>query len=143
MMSSSLSKWWILIFLLLCLLFFWLSRYFFSPWLPRNDLEFSWNYQSFEQLSWTIFSSDKLTVLSFYAPRCPSCRKTHLNILSQTSAIPSGLQILNVDYDNSKDLRKKYWVTTQHTFVLIDNEWNMIKKWNWLDTLDDIIKFVQ
>jgi hypothetical protein len=35
-----------------------------------------------------------------------------------------------VDYDNSKDLQKKYGVTYQHTFVQIDENGEALSKWN-------------
>jgi hypothetical protein len=40
-------------------------------------------------------------------------------------------------------LKVKYGVTSQHTFVLVDAQWNMIKKANWISTLDDITAFVK
>ena len=50
------------------------------------------------------------------------------NLLDST--ISNDLTILKVDYDSNPDLKKKYLVTYQHTFVQIDNKWNMIKKWS-------------
>lgn len=112
-----------------------------SKWPSRNELVFAGNYQSFETLSWTI-NSDKITVLNFYAPRCPSCRTAHSNILDEANQLPENLQILNIDYDSNKNLREKYWVTSQHTFVLIDRNSNKIRSIQWLNHVSEIIKFV-
>lgn len=55
------------------------------------------------------------TILFFYAPWCSECRAFEQAIKS--SAIPAGVQILKVDYDKRQDLRQKYGVRTQSTFV--------------------------
>ena len=142
MSKFSLSKSTLITLVIWILLIVWV-RYSVSQWPTRSALEFSWNYQKFEQLSWNIIDSDKVTVLYFYAPRCPSCRAWHLTILSEVSTIPYNLQILNIDYDTNQALRKKYGVTSQHTFILIDNNSNLVDKAGWLDTVSEIIKFAE
>lgn len=44
--------------------------------------------------------------------------------------IPAGVVVFKTDYDSSTDLKKKYAITYQHTFVLVDPNGNEIKKWN-------------
>jgi len=78
-------------------------------------------------------------VLFFKASWCPSCRAADTNIKSNLSAIPAGLHILEVDYDNSTEMKKKYGVTYQHTFVQVDKDGNLIKKWSGSATLDAIV----
>lgn len=119
----------------------WIGYYFFTTWPARDDLIFAGNYQSFESISGSI-DSDKTTVLNFYAPWCPSCRAAHTNILNEIDKLPTNLQILNVDYDTNKDLRMKYWVTSQHTFVLIDRNGNKLKSIQGLNHVSEIIDFV-
>lgn len=80
-------------------------------------------------------------VLFFHANWCPACVSIDKNISSNT--IPSDLTLLKVDYDNSDDLKTKYGVLSQTTFVQVDNEWNMIKKWVSARDLDDIISKIQ
>jgi thioredoxin-related protein len=46
------------------------------------------------------------------------------------SEIPENVNLLKVDYDNSSELKLKYGVTMQHTFVLVDAKGEMIKKWS-------------
>jgi thiol-disulfide isomerase/thioredoxin len=53
-------------------------------------------------------NSEDITLLNFYAPRCPSCRAAHKNILNKVNQLPENLQILNIDYDSNQDLRTKY-----------------------------------
>ncbi len=119
----------------------WIWYYFLTKWPARNELVFAGNYQSFESMSGTI-DSEIITVLDFYAPRCPSCRAAHKNIINEVNQLPENLQILNVDYDSNQDLRTKYWVKSQHTFVLIDRSGNKIKSIQWLNHVSEIIDFV-
>lgn len=116
-------------------------RRFMHQWPERNELAFAGNYVSYEQSSGMI-DSNKVTVLDFYASRCPSCRAAHKNIVEEANQLPKNLQILNVDYDTNKDLRDKYWVTSQHTFVLVDRNGNKIKSIQWLNHVSEIIDFV-
>lgn len=58
------------------------------------------------------------TILFFYAPWCPECRAFDKAI--QSGDVPSGVQILKVDYDSSQALRQTYGVTIQTTFVRVD-----------------------
>lgn len=67
------------------------------------------------------------TILFFYAPWCPECRGFDKAITS--GEIPAGTQILKVDYDSSSELKKKYGVTIQTTFVRVDANGEKIKTW--------------
>ena len=93
------------------------------------------------------YSADMLgkydtTVLFFHAAWCPSCKATDTNLKSDDVA-GSGIGILKVDYDNSTELKKKYAITMQHTFVQVDANGNMIKKWNGSNDLEDIVAKIQ
>ena len=65
----------------------------------------------------TEYSSSRV-VLFFHAPWCPDCRKTEKNLAS--SGVPDGLVVVKVDYDTATELKAKYGITKQHTFVLLD-----------------------
>ena len=86
-----------------------------------------------------IWTNDT-TVLFFHASWCPSCRTLDDDISAQPSI--DNILILKTDYDTQTDLKKKYWVTTQHTIVQINSEWEMIAKWaggtTFNSTLDDL-----
>ena len=98
-----------------------------------KDEETPWNYLNYD--SSLIWKTDK-TVLFFHASWCPICRTADSNISS--SDIPSWLTVLKVDYDKNTDLRKKYKVSYQHTFVQVDADWNLVNKWAWWITIEDI-----
>ena len=80
-------------------------------------------------------------VLFFHADWCPACEAIDGKV--KNAEVPNGVTILKVNYDNETELKKKYGVTTQTTFVQIDSEWNKIKKWFWARSLDDIINKLQ
>ena len=74
-----------------------------------------------------VDSTSGRKVLFFHAPWCPQCRMIEADI--KKSAIPSGVTIFKVDYDSNQDLRQKYGVTLQTTFVEIDNDRKLIDKY--------------
>lgn len=66
-------------------------------------------------------------ILFFHAPWCPQCRALHTDI--NASKIPDGVTIIKVDYDSHQDLRQKYGVTLQTTFVRVDDDGELIEKY--------------
>lgn len=77
-------------------------------------------------------------VLFFAADWCPTCQETTKNLEADPAAIPAGLAIVRVDYDNSDELKQKYGITTQHTFVQVDADGNEVAKWTGSLTADEI-----
>lgn len=81
-------------------------------------------------------------VLFFHAKWCPFCKTADQAFSSRTQEIPAGVTVLKTDYDTEKELRTKYGVTYQHTFVQVDANGNQITKWNGgdIETLKSNIK---
>jgi thiol-disulfide isomerase/thioredoxin len=77
-------------------------------------------------------------VLFFNAAWCSTCKEARENLEADPAAIPAGLTIVTVDFDDSDELKRKYGVTVQHTFVQVDAEGNEITKWNGSVTADQI-----
>jgi len=88
-------------------------------------------------------AENKNVVLFFRASWCPTCRTLDADIKTNLSLIPSDLVILDVDYDNSSNLKKKYGITYQHTLVQIDKDGNLIKKWSGSPTLTALVAEIQ
>jgi thiol-disulfide isomerase/thioredoxin len=82
-------------------------------------------------------------VLVFKASWCPSCRSLDGDIKANLGAIPAGLTILEVDYDNSAAMKQQYGVTSQHTLVQVDASGKLIKKWSSSATLTAVVSQVQ
>lgn len=87
-------------------------------------------------------AAKKDIVLFFHASWCPSCRSLDKEIRANLSQLPKNAVVFKVDYDDEKELKKKYAVTSQHTLVSIDSSWNELKKMKWGD-LADIVNMLQ
>ena len=68
------------------------------------------------------------TILFFYAAWCPECRAYDQAI--NAGDLPDGVQILRVTYDDAQDLRQKYGVTIQSTFVRVNSAGEKQVLWN-------------
>ena len=87
----------------------------------------------------TLADANGTKVLFFHAPWCPQCRQLDADI--KDGGIPENTTILKVDYDSNQALRQKYGVTIQTTFVTVDENGNLIKKYVSYEkpTLDNVI----
>lgn len=100
--------------------------------------------------SYEMYDASKLAmaekgkvVLFFKAAWCPSCKTVDADIKANLAAIPAGVTILEVDYDKSADLKQKYGVTTQHTFVQVDAKGALITKWSGGATLASVVEKIK
>ncbi len=81
-------------------------------------------------------SADMRRVLFFYASWCPTCRPADADFTDNMSQIPEDVVVFRVNYNDTdtdqdeKDLAEQYGITYQHTFVQIDEQGQVIKKWN-------------
>ena len=82
--------------------------------------------------------ADTNVVLFFNAVWCSTCKQAKDNFEASLSEIPEDLTIVLVDFDDSIELRKKYGVTVQHTFIQIDSEGDAIGKWSGSVTIAEI-----
>lgn len=101
------------------------------------------SYEAYTSGKVALASSTHDVVLFFRASWCPTCRVIDADIKANLSKIPSSLAILDVDYDNSTALKQKYGVTYQHTFVQVDKDGNMIKKWSGSPTLAKLVSEIK
>jgi thiol-disulfide isomerase/thioredoxin len=73
-----------------------------------------------------IARADGRVLLFFHAPWCPQCRSVEADILAE--GVPAGITIIKVDYDSRQDLRQRYGVTLQTTFVEVDADGAALQK---------------
>lgn len=134
--KSAMYIWGVVIILVSVLLWVYYSSLSSSTESMPTEKTYSWwSYLDYNDgliasLSWDI-------VLFFHADRCPTCRAAEKNFAE--SGIPAWLHIVKVDFDTEKDLRVKYNVLTQTTFVHIQQDGTLIKRWIWWITIDDIL----
>lgn len=74
--------------------------------------------------------ADSKKVYFFHASWCPTCQSIDKEISADMSKIPAGVTLIKTDFDSSTDLRQKYGVTTQYTFVQVDNSGNETAQWS-------------
>lgn len=84
------------------------------------------------KFAYTAFAPSVLTdgrtkVLFFHAAWCPTCRSADADLQTWFAANVATRNVYKVDYDTSAELKAKYGVTYQHTFVLVDGQGNALK----------------
>ncbi|MGL5828035.1 MAG: thioredoxin family protein, partial [Angustibacter sp.] len=77
-------------------------------------------------------------VYFFHAPWCPTCKATEEDAQAKKANLPAGLTLVKVDYDSATDLKRKYGITAQHTFVKVDKTGGELKKWAGTISVADI-----
>ena len=86
--------------------------------------------------------ADSKKVYFFHASWCPVCQGIDKEINADMSQIPAGVTLIKTDFDNSTDLRQKYGVTTQYTFVQVDSDGNETAQWS-ATSLDDAVAGIE
>jgi thioredoxin 1 len=87
------------------------------------------NYVNYSEKTVADAQEKGRTLLFFSAVWCPTCRGAEQDILRNNSDLPEDLTIVKTDYDSQTDLKEKYNVVVQHTFVQIDENGNELTKW--------------
>lgn len=87
-------------------------------------------------------AAGRRVVLFFHAPWCPFCRTADAAFRAKLSQVPADVTLLKVDYDSSQDLRRRYGVTYQHTFVQVDAAGDEVTQWTGgdVDTLNRYLR---
>lgn len=75
-------------------------------------------------------NAERKRVLFFHAAWCPYCREADAEFSVNGNKIPDNAVVLKTDYDSETELKRKYGVTSQHTFVQVDAAGNAVVKWN-------------
>jgi len=75
-------------------------------------------------------------VLFFHASWCPTCKRADGNL--SESALPAGLTVVKTDFDSNDELKARYEVTVQHTFVQVDPSGEALAKFTGSDTVEEI-----
>ncbi|MFC5387312.1 TlpA family protein disulfide reductase [Aquamicrobium segne] len=77
-----------------------------------------------------IAAQETKAVVFFFATWCPNCILTLTELSEKWSDIEPDITVIIADYDTETDLKAKYGVTYQDTFVLLDKDANSAKLWN-------------
>lgn len=66
--------------------------------------------------------------LFFHADWCGTCIALEKDINNNIDELPEDAKILKVNFDTETELKKEYGILMQSTFVLLDNNANVIEK---------------
>lgn len=73
--------------------------------------------------------ADTKVVYFLAASWCPNCQASDKALTANPDAIPAGVTMVKVDYDNSTELKKKLGVTIHDTFVQVDKSDMKVMSW--------------
>lgn len=98
----------------------------------NNTNALSTRYVDYSQDSFTKATTSKGKAVLFFAALkwCPSCQAADKDFKANFSKVPQDVTILKVDYDTAKDMKQKYAITMQDTFVQVDSNGKEITRWN-------------
>jgi thiol-disulfide isomerase/thioredoxin len=106
----------------------------------QDEKDLSGNYVEYSpEVLENASAEGKKIVLFFHAGWCPTCISAHKDFIKRIDEIPEEIIVVKTNYDAEKELKKKYNVTYQHTFVQIDANGELVTIWNGGD-LDEILK---
>ena len=108
---------------------------------PQESINESRVTGEYVEYSDEVFNASANTdrVLFFHAEWCSTCKFFEQSI--ETAGVPDGITILEVDYDTNTELKNQYDVSVQSTFVLVDENNDVIETWpfaNGLRSADDL-----
>jgi len=86
---------------------------------------------SYQVYSETAFAEadDQDRVLFFAASWCPTCQMADREFTNKTAELPDGVAIFKADFDQDRELKSRYNIVTQHTFVQVDSAGEEVNKW--------------
>jgi len=108
-----------------------------SNLIENNNSKDNNNIMSKEAILNTIW---KNTLLFFSASWCPTCKALKNDLEKNDNLLPDNLEIKELDYDTELELKKKYWVTTQHTLIFIDENENEVLKKIWTTRTEQLVE---
>lgn len=97
----------------------------------NQDLGFSERFVAFSDDNLKkATENDGKAIVFFHAGWCPMCQAAEKDFRENFDEVPSDVTILKTDYDTSTELKAKYGITMQDTWVQVDKEGTEITKWN-------------
>lgn len=96
---------------------------------PEADMTDEMSANGYVEYSADLMNDGKSKVLFFHASWCPSCQADNVLLTELSASTDFTYNVAKVDYDTATELKAQYGVTTQHTYVLVDAEGNLVQKW--------------
>ena len=93
--------------------------------LPRADAV---AYESFEQID--TLASKGPTVVYFHATWCPTCQAAMTSFRGRWPEVKAGITLVIADYDDEVQLKSRYGITYQNTYVQVSPDGTPKSVWN-------------
>lgn len=87
-----------------------------------------------------MLAKNQTVVYFFAATWCPDCQATYKDIKANFGQIPKNVTVVFVNYDKASELKKKYGITQQHTFVVIGPSGERKRLFAGATTVADLVK---
>ena len=85
-------------------------------------------YESLDQLK--AIAENGPAILYFHAEWCPTCRATMVSFRGRWPEVQPGITLVIADYDAEPDLKARYGVTYQNTYVQVGRDGEKLQIWN-------------
>lgn len=96
-----------------------------SEELPAAD---ALNYESLEQV--TAIAESGPAIIYFHADWCPTCQATMTAFRARWSEVQPGITVIIADYDKESELKSRFGVSYQNTYVQVAADGSRIQSWN-------------
>lgn len=96
----------------------------------NSNNEFSKRFIAYSDENLQKASANGRAVVFFHAGWCQLCSEAEADLKSNWERVPQDVTILKTDYDSSKQLKTKYGVVSQDTWVQVDGSGRELAKWN-------------
>lgn len=96
----------------------------------KIDSEFAKRFVAYSDNALKAATEKGRAVVFFHAAWCESCKQAKADLKANFDKVPSDVTILDVDYDTASELKAKYAITMQDTWVQVNSEGGEITKWN-------------
>lgn len=96
----------------------------------KSSNEFSKRFIAYSDENLKKATENGRAVVFFHAGWCPMCKQAEADLKANFDQVPSDVTILKTDYDTSSELKEKYGITMQDSWVQVDKDGNKVVLWN-------------
>lgn len=101
-----------------------------KPTTFSQEEQISPHYVEYSKVTLAKAKKNGRTVLFFAATTwCTTCSALDQELKGRSVTLPANVTVVKIDYDNDRETKSAYNVTTQHTMIRLDTKGNEVKRW--------------